>query len=385
MVKLTAELIAKQTPGHNKRRADESVEHYLARLTHLPFQDRNIDSIESIPPCRLLTVIYLYDNALTKIENLNFAENLTHLYLQNNRIQKLENLDCCPKLQKLYLGGNQIQVLEGLDKNLQIKEIYIENQRLPEGEKLVFEPRTLHCLSQGLEILNVSGNNLDSLTELSCLDKLQELSASNNRLENLRELVELLSIWPRLKRLDTNRNPLCSKGRYRERLIVASTTLEMLDGKQITDNSRQFLTSWKASREAIQTRERSRPDFDNPSAAYSSHRVSVTLPSIGTTVTRAQSMSIHQMSGRFMFRRCSFTPTCFRQPRRQGFTSEISSAKKSQFQISFGQNGHRKLTAGSNRTPSFHSSQNSNHPELTISSHGRMFTAHGSTAQSALK
>lgn len=45
MVKLTAELISKQTPGHNKRRADESVEHYLARLTHLPFQDRNIDSI----------------------------------------------------------------------------------------------------------------------------------------------------------------------------------------------------------------------------------------------------------------------------------------------------------------------------------------------------
>ena len=45
MVKLTAELIAKQTAGHNKRRADESVEHYLSRLTHLPFQNRNIDSI----------------------------------------------------------------------------------------------------------------------------------------------------------------------------------------------------------------------------------------------------------------------------------------------------------------------------------------------------
>ena len=87
---------------------------------------------------------------LTKIENLNFAENLTHLYLQNNRIQKLENLDCCPKLQKLYLGGNQIQVLEGLDKCLHLTEIYIENQRLPEGEKLVFEPRTLQCLSKFL-------------------------------------------------------------------------------------------------------------------------------------------------------------------------------------------------------------------------------------------
>lgn len=95
-------------------------------------------------------MIYLYDNALTKVENFNFAENLTHLYLQNNRLQKLENFDSCPKLQKLYLGGNQIQVLEGLDKCMNLKEIYIENQRLPEGEKLVFEPRTLQCLSQVL-------------------------------------------------------------------------------------------------------------------------------------------------------------------------------------------------------------------------------------------
>jgi protein phosphatase 1 regulatory subunit 42 len=66
---------------------------------------------------------------------------------------------------------------------------------------------------------------LDSLVELSSLEKLQELTASNNNIENLRELVQLISIWPRLKRLDTSRNPMCSKARYRERLIVVSTTL----------------------------------------------------------------------------------------------------------------------------------------------------------------
>lgn len=267
MVKLTADLIAKQAPGHNKRRADESVEHYLSRLTHLPFQNRGIDSIvtiqrlelmkvsniiciliqDVIPPCRLLTVIYLYDNILTKIENINFAENLTHLYLQNNRLQKLENLDGCPKIQKLYLGGNQIQVVEGLDKCMNLKELYIENQHLPEGEKIVFDPRTLQSLSRILgnkrqkknfiqiknqnfilEILNVSGNNLDSLVELSCLEKLEELTASNNNIDNIREVIQLLSIWPRLKRLDTSRNPMCTKARYRERLIVVSSTL----GKQ---------------------------------------------------------------------------------------------------------------------------------------------------------
>lgn len=172
MVKLTADLIGRQIPGHNKRRADESIEHYLSRLTHLPFQNRSIDSIvknrfsfrflfeskqefswfslstkDAIPPCRNLTVIYLYDNLLTKIENFQFAENLTHLYLQNNRIQKLSNLGHCSKLEKLYLGGNQIQVIEGLDQCFRLTELYVENQRLPDGEKLLFEPRTLRTLS----------------------------------------------------------------------------------------------------------------------------------------------------------------------------------------------------------------------------------------------
>lgn len=35
----------------------------------------------------------------------------------------------------------------------------------------------------------------------------------------------------------------------------------MLDGKQITDNSRQFLLSWKASREAQQSKEKAQADL----------------------------------------------------------------------------------------------------------------------------
>ena len=60
MVKLTADLIAKQTPGHNKRRSDESVEHYLSRLTHLPFQNRNIDSIVTVFFILLLLIYFFY-------------------------------------------------------------------------------------------------------------------------------------------------------------------------------------------------------------------------------------------------------------------------------------------------------------------------------------
>jgi len=45
----------------------------------------------------------------------------------------------------------------------------------------------------------------------------------------------------------------------------------MLDGKQITDNSRQFLMSWKASREAQQTREKSKLDLNDRSGDYPTH------------------------------------------------------------------------------------------------------------------
>jgi hypothetical protein len=43
MVKLTVELVSKLGPGNNKRRTDETVAHFLNRLTHINFQEKNID------------------------------------------------------------------------------------------------------------------------------------------------------------------------------------------------------------------------------------------------------------------------------------------------------------------------------------------------------
>lgn len=44
----------------------------------------------------------------------------------------------------------------------------------------------------------------------------------------------------------------------------------MLDGKQITDNSRKFLMSWKASREAQQTRDKPRVEINDGLGDYPS-------------------------------------------------------------------------------------------------------------------
>jgi len=212
-----------------------------------------------------------------------------------------------------------------------------------------------------LEVLNISGNNLDSLEELSCLERLQDLTASNNCLNNLRELIQLLSIWKNVKRLDTSRNPFCVKARYRERLIVSSTTLgpkqifelikqirsffqiEMLDGKQITDNSRQFLRNWKASREAQQLKEKSKSDINddpintggksNSNLPTKANRCSQEqnqtlmlrdfvvfsfLPPIRSFVARARAVPLHPVKGRCLVYTVSSIlppsisfPTCF--------------------------------------------------------------------------
>lgn len=46
-----------------------------------------------------------------------------------------------------YLNGNAITVVEGLEALTQLSELHIAHQRLPEGEKLLFDPRTLFAIS----------------------------------------------------------------------------------------------------------------------------------------------------------------------------------------------------------------------------------------------
>lgn len=89
--------------------------------------------------------------------------------------------------------------------------------------------------------MNVSGNNLDSLSEIGSLRNLEQLIASNNCLSDMKEMVVLLKCWPKLWKLELTGNPLCLKNKYRERIIVLTPHLEMLDGKEIQEMSRQFL------------------------------------------------------------------------------------------------------------------------------------------------
>ncbi|XP_058131589.1 protein phosphatase 1 regulatory subunit 42 [Dasypus novemcinctus] len=248
MVRLTVDLIAKSS--NFKIRKEETVSQHLKKITHINFSDKNIDGIDDLSFCKNLSVLYLYDNHITQITNLNFATNLTHLYLQNNCISCMENLRSLKKLEKLYLGGNYIAVIEGLEGLEELRELHVESQRLPLGEKLLFDPRTLHSLAKSLAILNISNNNIDDIRDLEILENLNQLIAVDNQLLHVKDLEFLLNKLMKLWKMDLNGNPVCLKPKFRDRLILVSKSLEFLDGKEIKPMERQFLMNWKASKDA---------------------------------------------------------------------------------------------------------------------------------------
>lgn len=94
MVKLTVDLIAKQIPGLRKRRADESVESQLSRLTHLPLQHRMIDAIVTQNfRFLLLRVNLLFLGRHSAVPLVNRHLSLRELFEQNRKFAVRREFD----------------------------------------------------------------------------------------------------------------------------------------------------------------------------------------------------------------------------------------------------------------------------------------------------
>lgn len=76
-------------------------------------------------------------------------------------------------------------------------------------------------------MVNISGNNLDSIKDLECLTQLSHCICIDNQLNDMKELAHVLGQWYLLKRLDLMGNPLCHKAKYRDRVIVMAKQLGM--------------------------------------------------------------------------------------------------------------------------------------------------------------
>ncbi|KAL0278527.1 UNVERIFIED_CONTAM: hypothetical protein PYX00_000332 [Menopon gallinae] len=243
MVKLTTKYIIRQINSRKQflvRRKKETDKQYLSRITHLYLQNQFIDQIMKVTDCQSVSVIYMQNNMLRTLDNIGSFPNLTHLYLQRNFLTKIEHLESLQKLKKIYLGFNEILVLEGFADLPNLQEIHIECQDLPAGETLLFEPLTVGNLETMLKVLDVSQNNLSTLSGLRGLRRLEVLIANNNRLSDLKDVINTLKEWPFLKKLSLLGNPVVGQRWYRDSIIFASKSLGKLKKISVCDSSQYY-------------------------------------------------------------------------------------------------------------------------------------------------
>lgn len=210
-------------------------------------------------------MLYLFNNHISKIDNLDNLKNLTCLYLQRNKITKIENLQALGKLRKLYLGYNEISVIEGLEGLQRLEELHVEKQNLASGDCLCFDPRSvisvavkifvmlrfffIFFLQNTLMILNISGNNISSLTYLSPLKFLHVLNATNNRLNNISDVCDAIKGWYYLQEAMFAGNPICKQHRCKEKIIATANKLAILDKRDINETTRAFIQRMEREKE----------------------------------------------------------------------------------------------------------------------------------------
>ena len=133
------------------------------------------EEVRLCPIANMKPLIAKMDNALSSLKKCK------HLRMSSNAIGKIEGLAGCDSLQILSLGRNAIKKIEGLNE-----------------------------VSDTLEQLWISYNQIGSFAGIEKLTNLQVLYCSNNKIDKWPE-VERLQALPKLRELNLVNNPLWQK------------------------------------------------------------------------------------------------------------------------------------------------------------------------------
>jgi protein phosphatase 1 regulatory subunit 42 len=218
-----------------KKGKNQDRSNFLEKINHFTLNFKHLECMDGIQMCKNIVILDLSENSITSISSLECCRNLRKLYLQNNKISTISGLDNLP-LEILNLSCNQISFVSGLDTLLDLEILILDQQN---NSSMTFCPRSLQNLP--VKQLSLIQCNLLDIEELSLLKELQGLNISNNKINSIDQLEYVVCNLKKLKELHVLNNPITSNIRLFERLVVASDSLETVNDKRITDNTRSFI------------------------------------------------------------------------------------------------------------------------------------------------
>jgi len=168
-----------------------------------------INHIEDLTPLKGLKNIKVLNLKWNKIKDISPLSNLLkleELNLYSNEIIDIFPLLSLPKLSKLDLGRNKIDNFKSVSKMTNLAELklgYSKIFRPPYLGRLkklkvlnlssndIYYTDFIWALSPNLEELNLNGNNIKDISDLTCLSGLKKLVLSRNNLKDLSPLADL--------------------------------------------------------------------------------------------------------------------------------------------------------------------------------------------------
>ncbi|XP_074149038.1 centriolin isoform X6 [Sminthopsis crassicaudata] len=171
---------------------------------------------------------------LSKQENLTIVKslNLSLSKYGGKKFKYIENLEKCNKLEVLNLSYNLIGKIEKLDKHLKLRELNLSYNKIRKIEGLEH--------MQNLQKLNLAGNEIDHIPSWfgKKLRSLRVLNLKGNKISSLQEVSKLKSLSD-LTSLVLEGNPVVQLPHYHLYTIFHLRCLESLEDQPVTSRDRQ--------------------------------------------------------------------------------------------------------------------------------------------------
>jgi hypothetical protein len=185
----------------NKLRTVDFANSRLQRLEELDLCENEISSVHGLESLVSLKQLKLDGNRLYRMPEL--GKDLQHMHTLSLQECGLQELDVrrMPELRVLRLDGNRLRRIDGIENLKSLDTLSLRSQKLSPGSAIAILEQTNQA-----RMINLSGNDISSLSELTPQLSLQHLELASVGLETLPDDFGIR--LPNLKSLNINFNSL---------------------------------------------------------------------------------------------------------------------------------------------------------------------------------